>query len=192
MRGPLSARIKSQKGTSALALAYRELEAVFQKNPITVSQFDVLLSQPASSIATIYSSLSDADRNVTEREMLVKGEIPAVLYRPVRELLTVTAKTLKEEVNVAELYFTNIGWLGLTDDQSSKSWRMQHRLDAMRKIELKKDKPIKRCTRCGSVSEDAQPQRGTSFITMALQRHCFCGGWWHGVGEEEAMGNTFS
>ena len=191
MRGALGTIIKGQKGFTPLALAYRELDAVFQRAPVTVSQFEMILSYLNNSIKNIYSVLTEADRSLIERDMLVKAEIPAVFISSVREVLTVTAKKLKEEVNVAEIYFKNIGWLGLTDDESSKRWRMQHPIDVMRKVELKLDKPVKRCTRCGSVSEDSQPQRGT-LVMMALQRHCLCGGWWIAVGEEMVMGNRFS
>lgn len=190
MRGHLGTIIKGQKGSTPLALAYRELDAVFQRAPVTVSQFEVLLSHLNTRIKNIYSGVTEVDPSLIEREMLVKAEIPAVFISSVREVLTVTAKKLKEDVNVAEIYFTNIGWLGLTDDQSSKRWRMQHPIDVMRKVELKQDKPVKRCTRCGSMSEDTQPQRGT-FVMMALQRHCLCGGWWIAVGEEIVNGNRF-
>ena len=190
MRGPLGGIIKGQKGSTPLTLAYRELDAVFQRAPVTVSQFEILLSHLNTGIKTIYSGVTEVDPSLIERDMLVKAEIPAVFISSVREVLTVTAKKLKEEVNVAEIYFKNIGWLGLTDDQSSKRWRMQHPIDIMRKVELKLHKPVKRCTRCGSVSEDTQPQRGT-LVMMTLQRHCLCGGWWIAVGEEIVMGNRF-
>ena len=191
MRGPLGVIInKGQKGSTPLALAYRELDAVFQRAPVTLSQFEVLLSNLTTSIKNIYSEATEIDPSLIEREMLVRAEIPVVFISSVREVLTVTAKKLREEVNVAEIYFTNIGWLGLTDDKSSKRWRMQHPIDVMRKVELKQDKPVKRCTRCGSVSEDTQPQRGT-LVMLALQRHCLCGGWWIAVGEEIVNGNRF-
>ena len=190
MRGPLGGIIKGQKGSTPLALAYRELDAVFQRALVTVSQFEMILSHLNTGIKNIYSGVTEADRSLIERDMLVKAEIPAAFISSVREVLTVTAKKLKEEVNVAEIYFKNIGWLGLTDDQSSKRWRMQHPIDVMRKVELKLHKPVKRCTRCGSVSEDTQPQRGT-LVMMTLQRHCLCGGWWIAIGEEMVLGNRF-
>ena len=162
IRGGLNTLIKAQKGVNSnpLVLAYRELEAVFQKSPVTVSQFDHLLSQLDASIKNTYQvGVSDADRNLTEKEMLIKATIPSLLIGPVKDLLTKTAKELKEEVNVAEIYFIDIGRLGLTDDQNSKRWRMQHPIDIMRKVELKKEKPMKRCTRCGAVTEDSQSSR---------------------------------
>ena len=194
IRGGLNALIKAQKGASSnpLVLAYRELDAVFQKSPVTVPQFDHLLLQLDNSIRNTYQSgISDADRNLTEKEMLIKATIPSILLNPVIELLTKTTKELKHEVNVAEIYFTNIGWLGLTDDQSSKRWRVQHPVDAMRKVELKKDRLMKRCTRCGAVTEDRQPSRGVSPAMIGLQRFCLCGGWWMVIDGEETNGNGF-
>jgi mediator of RNA polymerase II transcription subunit 16 len=194
IRGGLNTLIKAQKGANSnpLVLAYRELEAVFQKSPVTVSQFDHLLSQLDASIKGTYQAgVSDVDRNVTEKDMLIKATIPSLLIGPVKDLLTKTAKELKEEVNVAEIYFTDIGWLGLTDDQSSKRWRMQHPIDTIRKTELKKDKPIKRCTRCGAMTEDRQSARGMTMQMTNLQRYCICGSWWMSVDREEVNGVGF-
>lgn len=123
--------------------------------------------------------------------MLIRATIPSLFIGPVKDLLTKTARELKEEVNVAEIYFTDIGRLGLTDDQSSKRWRMQHPIDTMRKVELKKEKPMKRCTRCGAVTEDRQSSRGMTMQMTGLQRYCICGGWWMGVEREEVNGAGF-
>lgn len=194
IRGGLNPLIKAQKGANSnpLVLAYRELEAVFQKSPVTVSQFDLLLSQFDASIKKTYQAgVSDADRNLMEKEMLIRATIPSLFIGPVKDLLTKTARELKEEVNVAEIYFTDIGRLGLTDDQSSKRWRMQHPIDTMRKVELKKEKPMKRCTRCGAVTEDRQSSRGMTMQMTGLQRYCICGGWWMGVEREEVNGAGF-
>lgn len=110
--------------------------------------------------------------------MLVKAEIPAALMEPVKQLLTTNADSLRENINVAELYFTDVSWLGLTDDESTKRSAKQHPIDAMRKVEMRKGVRKRRCTRCGAVMEDVVAQRGSSMLLFNLQRFCFCGSSW--------------
>lgn len=189
--------MKSRLGPDPLGLAYRELEAVFQKSPITVFQFEQLLLSVDTSIKTTYQSAGihyddtehhkreKEQRNNIEKDMLIKATIPNIHTPAVKELLTATTPKLKGEVNVAELYFMNISCLGLTDDKSGKNWREKHPIDAMRKTELKKDVRTKRCTRCGAMTEDLIPFKGVNMMVMNLQRYCLCGSWFM-AGEEEA------
>lgn len=189
---------KTQAGPSPVGLAYRELEAVFQKSHITVAQFEHLLLNLDDSIKSAYQNaglhFDDADqhkretqeRNNIEKEMLIKAIIPSVLEAPVKDLLTTTVAALKEEVNVAELYFTDVAWLGLTDDRNSKRWREKHLMDSIRKTPMKQDARTKRCIRCGALTEDALPVKGANMVVMRLLRYCICGSWFM-VGEEDDL-----
>jgi mediator of RNA polymerase II transcription subunit 16 len=193
--------IKGQAGPGPVGLAYRELEAVFQKSPITVPQFEHLLSHLDNNIKSTYQAAGlhhdDVDkhkrekeeRNNIEKTMLIKATIPPVLEASVKDLLTTAVNALKEEVNVAELYFTDMGWLGLTDDNSSRQWREKHPIDSVRKTPLKKDTRTKRCIRCGALTEDALPFKGANMMIMTLLRYCICGSWFM-IGEEEGVGNS--
>ena len=169
---------KTQQSQTPLRLAYQELGAVFQKSLVSVSQFERLLSQLDNSIKSAYqtSGINDAERINIERNMLVKAEIPGILFGTVNDFLTKTAVPLKEEVDVAELYFANVASLGITNDNMSKRWRREHPLDAMRKIELK-GVQIRRCTRCAAVMEDLLPTR-TASVMVSQMKHCYCGSWW--------------
>lgn len=180
---------KSQHSQTPLRLAYQELFAVFQKSLVSVSQFERLLSQLDTSIRSAYqaSNTSETDRSTLEKNMLIRAEIPPILLPTVHDLLTKTAASLRDEVNVAELYFSNVASLGLTDDNAGKRWRREHPLDAMRKVELGKGVQTRRCTRCAAVMEDLLPTRTTSLMVSQM-KHCFCGGWWM-VGGEEDGGN---
>lgn len=182
---------KSQQSQTPLGLAYQELGAVFQKSLVSVSQLERLLSQLENSIKSAYqaSGISEAERSNVEKNMLVKAEIPDILFEPVKDLLTKTAASLKEEVDVAELYFANVASLGLTNDNTSKRWRKEHPLDAMRKIELK-GVPTRRCTRCGAVMEDLLPTRMVSMMVSQM-KHCFCGSWWMVGGEDDVNGSGY-
>lgn len=187
--------VKAQSGSNPLGFAYRELEAVFQKSPITVLQFERLISDLDASIKTTYQNAGinyeDTDhhrrereeRNNIEKDMLIKATIPDIHIDTVKSLLTATVANLKEEVNVAELYFTEIGWLGLTNDNTSRMWREKHPMDVMRKTKIKTTTRTKRCTRCGGLTEDLLPFRGVNMMVINTQRNCLCGNWFM-VGEE--------
>lgn len=183
---------KTLQSQTPLRLAYQELGAVFQKSLVSVSQFERLLSQLENGIKNAYqaSGMSDSERSNVEKNMLIKVEVPEVLLDPVKEFLTNTAASLKEEVNVAELYFTNFASLGLTDDKAGKRWRKEHPLDAMRKIELGNSVSTRRCTRCAAVMEDLLPTR-TASVMVSQMKHCFCGSWWMVGGEEEGNGSGY-
>ena len=182
-------RSEALQAMTPLGLAYRELDLVFQRSHVTVHQFDRLLTQLDNSIKATYqnSMISDAERRAIEKDMLVSAQVPVILIDPVSELLTTSADALKQEVNVAELYLTDFSWLGLTDDQSSKKWRQDHPLDAMRKTDLRKDARVRRCIRCASLMEDILPSTRQT-VLVSLQRNCFCGGSWMVLGEDENVG----
>lgn len=180
---------KGQHSQTPLRLAYQELGAVFQKSLVTVPQLERLLLQVENSVKSAYqdSGISETERNTVEKNMLIKAEVPDVLFGAVKNLLTETAASLKEEVNVAELYFANVAPLGLTNDNTSRRWRKKHPLDAMRKIELKGAMSTRRCTRCAAVMEDLLPSR-TASVMVTLMKHCYCGSFWMVGGEEEGNG----
>lgn len=176
---------KTQQSQTPLRLAYQELGAVFQKSLVSVPLFERLLLQLDNSIKGAYqaSGISETERSDFERNMLAKAEVPDILFGTVKELLTKNAISLKEEVNVAELYFANVASLGITNDNASKRWRKERPLDAMRKIELKAAQ-TRRCTRCAAVMEDLLPSR-TASVMVSQMKHCFCGSWWMVGGEVE-------
>lgn len=184
LRG-LHAEAKSSQTHGPQRQAFRELEAVFEESPVTVLQFEQLLSELDSGIKTAYltSQTSDSDRKIAEKEMLVSAKTPSILIPALESFLTTAVENLRGKINEAELYFTDISWLGLSDDSRSNYWRKNHILDVLRKIELPKGGRLKRCTRCCAIVEDKTPQKGSSLWMLNLQRTCFCGNWWM-VGEK--------
>lgn len=181
---------QGQHTQTPLKLAYQELGAVFQKSLVPIPQLERLLTQVENSVKSAYqdSGISETERNTVEKNMLIKAEVPDILFGAVKSLLTETAASLKEEVvNVAELYFANVAPLGLTNDNTSRRWRKKHPLDAMRKIELKGAMSTRRCTRCAAVMEDLLPTRAAS-VMVTLMKHCFCGSFWMVGGDDEGNG----
>ena len=62
-------------------------------------------------------------------------------------------------------------------------------MDTIRKTELRKNSRIKRCTRCGAMTEDVLQFRGFGVLVMQFQRQCICGSWFM-IGEEEGVGQV--
>lgn len=132
------------------------------------------------SIKEVYISTNttDLDRQHTEKDMLVSAAIPSMLIPAVESFLTKTLDEFRDEVNELELYFTDISWLGLSDDRRSDVWKTDHVLDALRKVVLPQEARLRRCTRCCAVMEDVYPPRGSSPWMTTMQRTCYCGDWW--------------
>ena len=173
-----------------LALPYHELEAVLQKGPVQVPQFERLIAQIDTHVRSAYQAakLNTEDRLALEREMLTKATIPSILIGVARDLLTTDLSVLKSEINVAELYFTDTSILGLSNDEHGKRWRNEHPIDAMRNTPLpprdKEGVRLKRCTKCGNVMQDIQPNKNSDRVIYQLQRHCLCGSWWMQIEDE--------
>ncbi|KAL8835573.1 MAG: hypothetical protein Q9170_003257 [Blastenia crenularia] len=173
---------------------WRELGSMFSRSPMPLHQFERLLAEIDTSIRHIYQSepVSEADRKEIEKSMLITGAVSPRLWLAVESLLTTTVRNLREEVNVAELYFHDVSWLGLSDDKASDQWRKAHRLDIIRKVELPKTSRVRQCTRCCSVMEDTAPPRGTAAWLVNMWRTCVCGNWWMSVKEECQVKNVVS
>ena len=148
--------------------------------------FDKLLADFDTSIKTVYQSssapLSAEDRKSIEKQMLIAGHVPDVLAPALKDLLGEggSVERLREEINVAELYFTDFSWLELGDDDKARRWRRENRVDVLRKTVIKKGakRKLKRCTRCCAIMEDVGDARRGNVAVLQLQRNCLCGGWW--------------
>lgn len=170
---------------------WRELDSMFSRSPVPLYQFEMVLADVDKNIRSIYESgdLSEADRRDIEKSMLITGSVSPRLWPAVESLLTNTIKNLREEINVAELYFYDISWLGLSDDKASNQWKKENLLDIIRKVVVPKGARVRQCTRCCSVMEDIAPPRGTASWLANMWRSCVCGNWWMSL-EGDKAGNS--
>ncbi|MCJ1266503.1 mediator complex subunit [Lobaria immixta] len=182
----LSTELKPAQVHGAQRLLFDELGAVFKKYHVTIMQFDRILSELDSVIKNAYvsSQMSEVQRKTAEKEMLVAATVPSVLVSVLESFLTFSLDSLREEVNEAELFFSDTSWLGLSDDRRSDAWRKDHVLDVFRKVELPREAKIWRCTRCGAVMEHVRMLQGSPW-SMNLQRWCLCGAWWMMTRDED-------
>ncbi|KAL8633552.1 hypothetical protein Q9189_000705 [Teloschistes chrysophthalmus] len=170
---------------------WRQLITLLSKPPAALHQFEKIFADVENAIRQVYDNerLSDAERRDIEREMLISGCIAPRLWPAVKVLFTTTLDVVMKENNLADLFFHDISWLGLSDDPESDRWREKHRLDVIRKIELPMHARIRRCTRCCSVMEDIPPPRGAAGWLINMWRSCICGNWWMGIKGEDETSN---
>ncbi|KAL8822394.1 MAG: hypothetical protein Q9191_006872 [Dirinaria sp. TL-2023a] len=180
---------------SPLRDAYQTVISVLRDSPVQLVQFEKMITEVDTKIKEAYQSgsssssnggagITDAERKNIEKEMLVSGTIPSVLMPAVTTLLTSTVTTLREEIDVAELYFSDFSWLDLnnsepedsseteketathnTDEPRKKKKKKRRRIekprvDSIRKVELKPGSKFKRCVRCCAlIGDDRQQQQ---------------------------------
>ena len=211
----------------------REIDQVFTSSPITAAQFERILAEVDSGVKKAYQpgdagssttnnsgsktgagsngTVTDSQRQVIEKDMLISASLPDVLAPVIERLLTSSMTTLEGEIDRGELFFKDVSCLGLSDDERTKCWSREHVLDAIRKVELDvrpRSRPsheggrakiksksggtgdikTRTCTRCGAVMEDLIAIKGANPWMSNLQRTCFCGGFWMLEPEPEAEG----
>ena len=172
----------SQKGEQKQA--FTSVIAVIDSSVVKVTQFERLLSELDSDIKTAYQSnaVSDGDRALAEKRLLIKAEIPPGFMSVVNRLLTTTLNWLRKEIDPAALYFADYRWLGLSDDKATDAFRESRTIDALRKVVLSDDVKLRRCTRCCAYMEDVPHTRGGTPWGANMQKMCFCGSMWMLVG----------
>lgn len=138
--------------------ALRTIVDLIEGGPVPVSLFDRLIKSIDQSVKQIYSSpnISETDRGMIEKRMLITGEIPQVLVPATVQLFGKTIPSLmtmeegkedkggdeggkmdgggKKGMDPAKAYFADYSWLGLCDDRRTMSFERDHIVDVMRKI----------------------------------------------------------
>lgn len=136
--------------------------SLIDSSPVAVPHFERVLMEVDTSIKVAYqaASASDTERQLVEKHLLVKGEIPAALMPAVEKLLTTSMDTLREEIDPAALYFADHSWLGMSDDQATRKWGMTHTVDSVRKVVLSRSV-------CGGGADDDDDGDGDWVLVAA-------------------------
>lgn len=186
---------------SPLRDTYQTLISTLRNSPVQMFHFEKMFMELDQKVKEIFQSrgLGPAERLDTEKAMLIDGTVPEILMPAVTMLLTTSVERLREEVDVAELYFSDFSWLDLggeddsSPDRDSRSHDIDRvarnrrreekpKVDAVRMVLLKPGARIKQCVRCCSVIEDA-PYGLNNRAMQSMIRTCPCGDWWAAVGE---------
>jgi len=137
-----------------------------------------MIGEVSTACSAAYYTLTEIERLTFERDIFINNDIPIVLGSAVEKLLRDAQALMKSEMDLANLYFHDLSWLGLDDDAKSIAARRSRKIDAIRKTEIAEGRPLRQCTRCCSVTEDFTTSRQTSNWLVSMQRMCFCGSLW--------------
>ncbi|KAI9706527.1 MAG: mediator complex subunit [Candelina mexicana] len=160
--------------------AHNSFMDMIESSPISIPEFEHIIIGLDNSVRSTYeaSGISDAERALLEKDMIIESDIPEVLMPVVERLLTTTLEELQPQIDRAALYFKDVSWLGLSDDRKTQAYRKNNVVDAIRKVPLGKGTKLRRCTRCCAMMEDVSPTKQTSAWMHGVQRMCFCGCLW--------------
>jgi mediator of RNA polymerase II transcription subunit 16 len=175
-----AARLKANAQDFHTKKAWTSVHNTIEGSPVSFARFESIVAEMDKIVKATYeeSGCSDTDRVDAEKDMLIMGEIPQVLMPVIGRLLSQTIRKFQEDVDPAQLYFTDVRWLGLTDDYATTEYQKKHAVDVVRKLPLRSDARLRRCTRCCAYMEDTVPPRPFQPWMVQLLRTCVCGNQW--------------
>jgi hypothetical protein len=119
---------------------------------------------------------SPAQRAAVERAVLFRCELPELLAPAIAAAIKGAAGPLLAEdegVDRGALYRQSIALLGIASEDARIS-QGEPVVDAVRKWPMGAAKKVKRCARCGSVTEDAEAAARSPAWLVSSLRHCVC------------------
>lgn len=148
--------------------------------PFRWPALDQMISEFDSNVRVTYgqSSLAADRRGEIEIDMTINGHIPDVLVPAFDALFDTILPKLTDDVDLGELFFWNTSWLGLASRQPPPG---ETTYDAITKLPLADNVPLRMCKRCGSEMEDVSHEKLKEDRTVwfpHLQRHCLCLNYW--------------
>ena len=174
--------------STTLGRVYQELKQSCKESPVQLQHFDKILSHVENSVKACYQQthVTDIDRKKAEEQLLLQAEVPPILMSSILQLLYQVISPLKEEIDEAKLFFLDTSDLALTDDNYSKSVNRKRPIDLLTKLPVQNSAKLKRCTRCGSLSEDIMPVRSPlGQVLFMLGQYCVCGSSWAALDDED-------
>ncbi|KAI9655337.1 MAG: mediator complex subunit [Bathelium mastoideum] len=166
--------------------AIAEYLALFNEAPVKLHHFRRMIDEAEGWIKRIYNdSFGEEARVEAERSMLVSGALPDALMPVAKHLLTSTMERLRSEMDPAKIYFHDLRWLDLTDDQASEMLLEKQKYDVHMKKPIGPKARLRRCTRCRSLMDDTPNQsKVPSAAWLALlEKSCVCASNWMAVPE---------
>ena len=166
--------------------AISEYLALFNEAPVKLQHFRKMIDEAEVWIKRTYNdSLPEETRVEAEKAMLVSGALPDVLMPVAKHLLTQTMDRLHAEMDPAKIYFHDVRWLGLTDDEASRMLLQKQKFDVHMKKPIGLKARLRRCTRCRSLMDDTPNQtRLPSAAWLALlEKSCICANNWMALPE---------
>lgn len=101
-------------------VAVRKLKEIsVHFSPVSLEFFEKLISDVDSSLNTIYPTVSD--RLQAEHDLIFLAQVPYEFAGPLTRTVDIFNRHLKPKINVSWLYFYDVSWLGLNDNQKEDS-----------------------------------------------------------------------
>lgn len=168
-----AATLAEQSGTgpvSAPALV-RSVREMLSMAPVPLEAIERLLKE----VEGVMQKTTFTDKLMSEQKLFFEGVATAEMQPVINRLIEVFRGLIGSGLDVSQLYFYDVSWLGLTQ-------RVPH-LDVLRKVLLDDSQglQLRRCTRCGgrSIWSDMKTMTSASANwTVVFQRSCLCGGNW--------------
>jgi hypothetical protein len=161
---------------------FTSINAAVEGSAVKMEHFEKLVTNVERIVSHTYASagFGDADRAITEREILVTGKIPQVMIPMLENLLGNLIPDLKKDVDRLALYFLDYSWLNMSDDAKTVAFRRTLTLDVFKKVKMKRDGSgngglVRRCTRCCEFSEDTGVSREYPQWLVSMIKSCVCG-----------------
>ena len=149
---------------------------------IPPSDLEAVLEATDQQLQEVYGTLSEAQRQDVEMQLLAAGEIPPVLLPALQKILSGVVEGARQRAgdSEAELAFKDWSAVSLSKESEEKKPSKKDRVfDGVRKAEMKKGKVRTRvCLRCGGHMEDLIPSRNQKGWMWNMMRTCYCGGHW--------------
>ena len=148
--------------------------------PVKLHHFKRMIDEAETMIKRTYDSFGDEARTEAEKTMLVSGALPDALIPAVQHFLTHTIEAFRAETDPAKIFFHDVRWLGLTDDQASKTFLKEQKFDVYTKKAIEPKARLKRCTRCRSLMDDTPNRTKVPLPTSLtlLDKLCICASNW--------------
>lgn len=157
--------------------AYKRFRDTIANSPVSVASFEKLLFDIDNAMKNMSADLTDV-----EQDIMFNAHIPNQYANVCKRAVEVFGRNLKPEINIAQLYFYDVSWLGLNGPKLPPGWDNN---DVIRKTLISHSDPsiknlLRRCARCGGVSlwEDVRAPSSVTWA-VAFQRSCLCGGNWY-------------
>ncbi|KAI1928152.1 Mediator of RNA polymerase II transcription subunit 16 [Ophidiomyces ophidiicola] len=168
---------------------YSAIMTLIEESPLRVDVYEKLLLSIDNVIKYTYQSagFGAADRATPERDLLITGQVPAVLQPAVKTILISTLSQIRPDLDLLRLSTWDYSWLEIDIDRMTMSFRQYNEIDILKKaiIQLQEPReillrPKRQCVRCCAFTEEVMPPKSLALFCLLAKtivlRTCICGG----------------
>ncbi|KAI1961732.1 Mediator of RNA polymerase II transcription subunit 16 [Ophidiomyces ophidiicola] len=168
---------------------YSAIMTLIEESPLRVDVYEKLLLSIDNVIKYTYQSagFGAADRATPERDLLITGQVPAVLQPAVKTILISTLSQIRPDLDLLRLSTWDYSWLEIDIDRMTMSFRQYNEIDILTKVIVQLQDPReillipkRQCVRCCAFTEEVMPPKSLALFCLLAKtivlRTCICGG----------------